>query len=160
MSWWEKLQRVGLVLNLIVLLAAAAATLAGWIGHLPPIFGQLPTDTVIIVDDDSCPAGWSPFEPARNRFIVGAGSEHAYRSTGGASTVVLEQPHLPPHRHQIETFEWGMSINANGAAQRLDMDDGPPWNGLSGRLTTTATGQGEAHENLPPFVAMSFCRSR
>ena len=118
---------------------------------------QIPVGAVIAVDSADCPPGWSTFEPAQDRFIFAVSSEHPYRMMSGLEQVALEERHLPLHSHDVTSYEWGHSVNGNGAARRIDVDDGPPFSGIVGTLRTATAGGGEPHENMPPFIALPFC---
>ena len=118
---------------------------------------QIPADAVIAVDRSDCPPGWSTFEPAEDRFVLGVSPERPYRMMSGSEQVSLENRHLPSHSHDVTTLEWGHTVNGNGAARRLDVDDGPPYSGIVGTLQTAAVGEGEPHENMPPFIALPLC---
>lgn len=116
-------------------------------------------NTVVAYDSATgCPTGWSDFDPGSGRVVVGAGSGYAYRSTGGASEVTLGIEHMPVHSHRVGPFEWGYDVDDNGHPARIDVDDGPPWNGDIGTLSAEETGGGEPHNNMPPYVALHLCR--
>ena len=90
-------------------------------------------------------------------FSVGVSSERPYRMMSGSEQVALETRQLPSHSHDVTTMEWGHTVNGNGAARRIDVDDGLPYRGILGTLQTAAVGEGEPHENMPPFIALPFC---
>ena len=110
---------------------------------------------------DHCPEGWDPFE-LPGHVIVGAGSDAPYRfrDLGGAAEHTLAVEEMPRHEHHIMNFEWGHTVNGNGAPARIDVDDGPPWENSVGRLVTDARGGGKAHNNMPPYIALYLCKKR
>lgn len=128
------------------------------------------------LDQDTCPAGWEPFKEGRGRFVVGAGdpaaapgefgsdengaplTNRALRQHGGTERHQLSLAELARHHHPVTGPEWGHSINGNGAPPRLDLDDGPPWSNMTGRLTTGEVGTNEPHNNLPPYISLFLCR--
>ena len=97
------------------------------------------------------------FLPATGRFILGSSAQHTYRTNGGAEEVVLERANLPSHSHDVTTYEWGHTVRGNGSRRRIDVDDGSPFNGIMGTLSTDEVGNGTPHENMPPFIALPLC---
>ncbi len=107
-----------------------------------------------------CPAGWSPFEEAKERFIVGASAEGLYPvvgSIGGEAEVTLTEPQMPRHSHPLKK-EYGWDVNGNGGAWRIDSGDGAPWGDRKGVLDTHERGGDQPHNNIPPYIALYFCK--
>lgn len=134
--------------------------------------------------------GWSDFKPAGGRFIIGAvshdnlhldgskieeytpfssdlGSDEKPRQIGarqpdrgGEETVTLTVDQMSSHSHVIETFEWGHTVEGNLDASRIDVDDGAPWRGQRGRLGTNSVGGNQPHNNMPPYIALYFCKKK
>lgn len=105
-----------------------------------------------------CPEGWSYFGDAQNRFLMGASDAYPSGQTGGEAVVTLSVDQIPSHSHAVGPFDWGHTINGNGHPARIDVDDGGPWDGRVGKLTAQATGGGQPHNNIPPFIAIHFCK--
>ena len=145
------------VLVVVVSTAIVSAAISLYNLASGPFLAGVPSGAVMAIDGSECPTGWTAFKGGRDRFIVGTGTTHAYRQLGGSETALIQERHSPPHRHEIETFEWGHTINNNGARQRIDVDDGPPYNGITGTLVTTSFGRGEPLPVMPPFIALPFC---
>ena len=90
--------------------------------------------------------------------VVGAGSEYEYGTSGGDASVTLTEHHMPAHVHTISRFEWGHTVNGgDGGPERLDVDNNEP-SLTYGELVTDSVGAGEAHPNMPPYVALYFCK--
>ena len=168
-----------------VVSAAAGAVLAGiiltglvkftdWLdGQFIP---SIPPGAVVAFDQsDGCPKGWAPFDDSRGRFLVGASqsgkigkdengvtlTHREFRKLGGTEQRILSELELPAHNHTIDTFKWGYSINGNDHPEvRIDVDDGPAWQGREGRLTTNTWGSGETqpYNHMPPYIALYFCK--
>lgn len=128
-----------------------------------------PSGAVVAFDQETCPEGWEAFMPARGRVIIGAGdpgdadsglSTYSLRDVGGAETHVLKPKEMPNHSHRIDEMEWGHTINGNGHPARIDVDDGPPYKGWTGNFTTSGTGGGKPHNNMPPYVALYYCKKK
>ena len=130
------------------------------------------------LNEDTCPEGWEPFVDGRGRVIVGAGNPSAstgqlgvdeagdpltsrsLRQHGGAEKHTLSKDEMAAHSHRIDGFEWGYSVNGNGDAARIDVDDGAPWEGHKGTLHTSKEGPGDAHNNMPPYIALYLCKKK
>ena len=144
---------------LVVVVSTAIVSAAVSLYNLAsgPFLSGVPAGAIMAIDGSECPTGWTAFESGRDRFIVGAGTTHAYRQLGGSETALIQERHSPPHRHEIETFDWGHSVKGDRASERIDVDDGPPYNGITGTLVTTSFGLGEPLRVMPPFIALPFC---
>lgn len=120
------------------------------------------------LDVDLCPKGWISFK-VPGHVIVGAGADSPYRfrDQGGEAKHTLTVGEMPSHEHHVRDFEWGHTVNKDDSQvkPRIDVDDGHPWedrpgNPLFGRLVTDAKGKGEAHNNMPPYIALYFCKKQ
>ena len=134
---------------------------------------SVPNGAVVAFDRSECPDGWGPFVEGRSRVIVGASNQgdtigwdengipltqRSFRNEGGSEEHTLSESEMPPHVHNIVSFPWGQSVNSNGSNNRLDVDDGPPWNGNQGTLITDSKGSGDPHNNMPPYIALFLCK--
>ena len=81
----------------------------------------------------------------RNNFVVGSGSTYALAATGGAATVTLDTTMIPSHTHTI--------AEGNGATAGFAQQSG---GATGGSITSSATGGGLAHNNLPPYLALNY----
>ena len=143
--------------------AIVGLTLAVWAavsGTVIQIFrNDLPSGAVVAYDAvGGCPAEWSPLPEGDGRFIVGVGKGYAYRDSGGEERVALDIEHMPTHGHDVGPYEWGFSVDGNGAMRRFDVNDGSPAGGHAGVLSAAPNGRGAAHENRPPYLALHLCR--
>ncbi len=121
--------------------------------------------------EEPCPVGWTPFDEGKGRFLVGAGTPNAeseYRywnlegttddrvlttylmgEFGGEEKHVLTVAEMPPHEHHAKIwFPREDDVDGNYPIARQDHRDG----------TTGVRGGGEPHNNVPPFIALSFCK--
>ena len=83
----------------------------------------------------------------RDRFVVGAGTSYNINATGGKATHVLTIEEMPAHSHSIIAGEQaGMGYYASR------------WNlgGFDSYQYTSSVGGGQAHNNLPPYIALTF----
>lgn len=113
-----------------------------------------------------------------DKFVVGAGSSYSPGDTGGANTVKLLTTHLPSHSH---TIDHGHTVTDPGHKHDIKMnirgnENGSDqwtlaWQGVTGGYTETAytgltvdshsgssgnTGGNTAHENRPPYYALTY----
>lgn len=130
--------------------------------------GTVPAGAVVAFDDDSCPGdGWSTFWPATSRVIIGAGdpsqlaeerfpldarminlTPRKYREhRGGEEAHALELAELPVQSATMSTVPEDLSIPGIG---ELELASEP--------VLRAAPDAGEAHNTMPPFIALSFCQ--
>lgn len=104
-----------------------------------------------------------------NRFILGAGISDtdatvvAVGAEGGQETVTLTVPQLPSHQHlngmsdDITTaFVYGSTTEGMPGASTTDIDTGGSTNAYQGK--TSSVGEGEGHENMPPYYALIYAK--
>jgi len=159
----------------VAILGLAGFALLGWWFYIQPrlvdLVGGVPKNGVVAFDaSDGCPANWSPFAEASGRFIIGADDgTYSYRSTGGAAKVALANQELPAHKHDLNFHFAFMRANRG---QVVDLSSLPRINASaspnpemnlinsSGEAakSTTLSGLGEAHDNIPPYLALHFCK--
>lgn len=147
---------------------------------IPDLIGKivLPTGFVAAFDrQNGCPGGWSDFTPAAGRFIIGvdgtkfklpylAGSP-SYQ-TGGEEFHALTVSEMPRHNHRIST---GYSADwHNGLAGGLHTGGIDPvfgsknpevrrdgGFGILDRILEPS-GDSQPHNNMPPYIALYFCK--
>lgn len=149
---------------------------------------EFPRGAVVAFDrddlaQDKCPDGWSPFKNARARVIIGAGDPQEapgkmgfdeYRERlkhyvlgqhGGGERVVLQELEMPIHHHvtsQIEGDTYGYVggptdlSNTNLGVGHKTVKQGKF--SISGSDTSTAGGNA-SHNNMPPFIALYYCKN-
>lgn len=122
----------------------------------------------------ACPKGWAPFREAGGRTIVGAGKhqnaglseypsyyDDPTHSVGGEELVTITLDQMPGHNHSIQglgnnngTGTDIQAVNIGTAGSTMNrgvigtMRDGYSWN----------TGGGQPHNNMPPYIALYFCK--
>ena len=89
-----------------------------------------------------------------NRFILGAGQKMR-GAIGGAETVILNETHLPSHRHGMQlangSYASGQDSKAFTSTKQAVWQEGS----LGGTYTGPA-GDGQAHENMPPYYVLVY----
>ena len=107
----------------------------------------------------------------RDRFIVGAGSSYNLGNTGGVKSVKLNLNQIPSHNHEHWDTTWSECANCfKGHPHRtkskwgnrgsMDGDNYQYGYGKNedGLATTGSAGGNKAHDNLPPFYALTFIK--
>lgn len=95
----------------------------------------------------------------RDRSAVGAGAEVRVGQAGGAATAVLSTAEIPQHVHQVV----GSSAPADAAepgGARWATTAAPQYGSAAQVVmapgTVQATGSSQAHENRPPYLALTY----
>lgn len=124
---------------------------------------SIPSGAVVAFESsesETCPGrDWKLFEPAKGRFIIGAG--HGDRSkltprqlgdTGGEESVTLTIPQIPAHSHS--TVQMIGDNNIDGV-DSTTVRSGDHHNETR---ETDTTGENQPHNNIPPFLALYYCK--
>ena len=120
---------------------------------------QIPPGTVFAFALPKCPSGWTEFSEAGGRFIIGVnGSTYKLPYVGGKPEYQLggEEMHkltikeMPTHSHS--------GITATGSYNAAHLATKDPTNLPQGRGSIGASGSSKPHNNMPPFIALYFCK--
>lgn len=94
----------------------------------------------------------STWERIENRFLWGCDPDGDIGTMGGEKTHTLTVAEMPSHTHKDGTDGTkGMAVTSGGQSAVVYYD------AATGR-DTTATGGGQAHNNMPPYVQVSIWR--
>jgi microcystin-dependent protein len=88
----------------------------------------------------------------KDRFLLAAGDTYANGSTGGEATHTLSINEIPSHEHAIQGYNnvtAGSGSNSYQLYCRALFPNDPQ---DSGKIL--ATGGGQAHNNMPPYIAV------
>lgn len=150
--------------KLLVLTALSAIGVAatGWWFYLQPklvgLTGGVPSNAVVPFDTaGDCPDGWDDFPEGNSRTVIGAGdapglTTRRYREVGGVEKHRLTVPEMPEHSHPGNVGTGGASFEHHQSNSRMPSER---WQARTG-----TTGAGKAHENMPPYIALKFCKKR
>ncbi len=126
----------------------------------------VPSGAVLAFDIPSgCPKGWNNFPLATGRFIVGAGlgnfdenkvaiEEKKFRDEGGAERVTLNSDQIAAHTHRVPHGGADTAVNIEG------LSTGVNW-GVRRTIAneeTLLSGGSQPHNNMPPYIALHFCK--
>jgi microcystin-dependent protein len=122
----------------------------------PALYSVL--DAAYIVDEDSFIT-----PDLRDQFLLSAGPTFAANSSGGAVDVSLTAGENGQHVHTAQPHTHSEIIAVAAIASVLPPPDiipsAVPGVGVTGPATVTInnSGEGTAHENMPPYLALAYC---
>ena len=104
------------------------------------------------------------WERIQDKFLLAAGSTYSAGSTGGSATHTLSVSELPAHNHYVidtgntaHVYSSSKALATSGGswAARLTANYGSvDVNSETYKLTTSAKGDGAAHNNMPPYLTV------
>ena len=93
----------------------------------------------------------------QDRFLLGARDDMDYiGNEGGEATHVLTDAEMPTHQHELLNYNTSGYSTAEWTKSSAQIGDTKV--GYTGNLSTTFTGGGQAHNNMPPYVVVSIWR--
>lgn len=119
---------------------------------------QIPSGAVMAFDlANGCPDEWSLISDFEGRVIVGAhkdrAAEFGYRAIGGEEKHRLTVEQMPKHQHAF--------IGGVGGGEH-DIQFKSAGKGIAklkpGQTVTISAGKGEPFTNMPPYMALFFCK--
>ena len=120
----------------------------------------IPSGLIMMYYGNNIPDGWALCDGTngtpdlRNRFIIGAGDTYTSGDTGGESVHILTIDELPKHSHKMKYDSTGWT-----AIRQSHGTDGIVENTTSsydGQYSTEEVGNGNAHNNMPPYYALCY----
>lgn len=139
----------------------------------------IPSGAVIAFDlAKGCPAGWRSYPQLAGRMVIGVGrgsvdergrflTPRELYDDGGNEKVALNLKEMPPHRHTITSsppdtnIHDGFGGSGSNFGLRPEFDPSvearPGWSTTQHRFFMSEEGKGEAHDNMPPFLALHYC---
>jgi hypothetical protein len=115
---------------------------------------------VVAFFDKDCPDGWDELKEEAGRFLLAAGAGFPRNHSGGKKEVVPGLAEMPSHEHKTEVARKGFK-----AVTDTWKGGGTPGGTFVGsqdsiEVKVTASGGGKAHENMPPYLALTLCRKK
>lgn len=121
----------------------------------------------VVAFANKCPdKGWSPYTKAEGRFILGVGkgpleSFVGLETPGGQQKITLTTEEMPKHKHDLTSSV----VTAHEGGEYITINRGPPQlerrkysDASPGRDIAEHAGNNKAHDNMPPYIALYFCR--
>ena len=111
-----------------------------------------------------CPEGWYEFKRGAFRMLIGEGSTTDTNGearvckldeTGGTFSHKLEISEIPSHRHLYTAY--GRAGTYATETSTFDSSWGDVWHEARS-LTSSITGGGMSHNNMPPYIIYSACK--
>ena len=87
------------------------------------------------------------WEQIQGKFLLGCSNGYAAGSTGGESSHTLTISEMPSHTHELNHFHGSQNLQHGGDFTSLITNGGTNY-------ASAATGGGEAHNNMPPYLAV------
>lgn len=142
-------------------------------GYILQVAGEVPNDAIVAFDrtpSNPCPEGWTVWREATSRVILGAGNNEdsyeekyqldengkkltprGYREHGGSEVHILTIEEMPNHDH-------GKIFGGDGQT-KAGMNNEHAFH-ASGYKGMKAEGGSKPHNNMPPFVALYYCKKQ
>ena len=93
-------------------------------------------------------------------FLLGAGDTYSNGATGGSATHTLNTNEMPSHEHRVIVISEGQPTNYAIAIDKYNQSgtDNPVFSWTTtvdrGNVWAQATGGGQAHNNMPPYLTV------
>ena len=141
--------------------SSSSSSDGGFVTGMIMMFSGTTAPTGWVLCDNSAEAQAANAPDLRDRFIVGTGNSYNLNDIGGSSTVALTEAQMPQHNH-------GAANSKNNVVRYTGTSSGFPNIGpgvpstYKIEFTTvggggdTNKGNGDAHENRPPYYALAF----
>lgn len=125
---------------------------------------------ILPFDTETCPEGWERYVEASGRSIIGTGlgdglTNRQLLEQGGEENHTLTISEMPAHRHRMAMNETRFTGQAQnnflGGSSTVEYGLGEDGNGHShGEYPNIVgtTGGGIPHNNMPPFIALTYCK--
>ena len=96
------------------------------------------------------------WEQIQDRFLLAAGSNYTAGDTGGEAEHTLTIDEMPSHNHHILTNNDDFNNSSGGGNYGTTHDGTANW--YQTTWYTENTGEGQAHNNMPPYLVVYMWR--
>ncbi|MEL4894842.1 phage tail protein [Crocosphaera sp. Alani8] len=124
---------------------------------------NIPEGAILPFDLEECPETWSPFDKVEGRFILGYGDSddnltprNNLGEIGGVEKHQLTTSEIPSHSHSY--YDYHYSDSATGSDDYETPSGDGQGNITGNKRVTSSQGGGAAHENMPPYIVLLYCR--
>ena len=94
------------------------------------------------------------WELIQDRFLLAAGSGYAAGATGGEAEHTLTESEMPGHTHAVAMRNTGTEAAGFGLTKANSFEDRVFVTESIGSFSTSSSGGGSAHNNMPPYLAV------
>lgn len=137
---------------LAIVTIAAAETV---FGALSTLFGPSIPPGAVVAFDGECPDNWERYQLGAGRFLLGASSGRSLHDVGGSEEHTLTIAEMPNHNHDGGGFL--VSITGDNTVSADTDATGQMEINIRHGFPMVAVGEGAPHNNMPPFLVVSFC---
>ena len=127
---------------------------AGWVYYRTPVDLIYPVGSIYMSVNATNPKDLfgGTWEKIQGRFLLGMSSSYPAGSQGGEATHTLTANEMPNHTHQFIDY-WTVAA-ASGTGRQAVKFNNNMHSPESGGLSTGSSGGGQAHNNMPPYLAV------
>jgi hypothetical protein len=175
------IDNIGATLGGLVATAAITGAVAAWAALKAWVVPEIPAGLVIasVSECRDLKGGWSAFDAAGGRFIIGAGTHppnpgvtklyEAFttegasprtgfeKASGGEEKHLLTKGEMPKHDHANAPYVYLLQSDGNFTISNTgDYTSGQPNLGSVGKIQSE--GNDQPHNIIPPYVALYFCK--
>lgn len=114
------------------------------------IYNLYPVGSIYMSVNSTNPSNYfgGTWEQIKDRFLLACGSTYSNGSTGGEATHTLTVNEIPSHNHPIK------NANVGGGVTTYNTVKAENKRGWAGNVYTDNNGGGQAHNNMPPYLAV------
>ena len=125
-----------------------------------------PVGSIYMSTNNTSPASMfgGTWEQVKDRFILGAGDTYSAGATGGEATHTLTVNEMPSHTHNLRTVtdsspvtRWATSTSGDNYVGVVASNN--TYNYGGNLIYNEDTGGSQAHNNMPPYLAV-YCWKR
>jgi microcystin-dependent protein len=137
----------------------------------PPKAVAIPNGAIVMTDQECATLGsnWSKFTAARGRFPIAAGASQdinnvkmqfvvGHEDSRGEYAHKLIDAEMPKHNHSQPPFVYLLKRDGKGTTVRVDTTATQPNVAAGGHAAIITAGGNLPHNNLPPYIALNFCK--
>lgn len=99
--------------------------------------------------------GWYKTPNLQGCFLLPSSAEHAVNTTGGEATHTLTVDEMPAHKHELTVGYRTLYMSADEGQGRKSGDLITESGSGAKSYTTTSTGSGQPHNNMPPYYVVT-----
>ena len=136
-----------------------AANVTNALGYLPPSMATVlnaiyPVGSIYMSVSSTSPRTLfgGTWERIQDKFLLAAGSSYAAGATGGEATHTLTKNEMPAHDHSVKFG--GGDADSTIVAGRAYVQSTKWWWSDASDAITQKVGDGAAHNNMPPYLAV------